>query len=125
MTQTIMSHNQSTNRRSSSQNKSRKHPQQNKPKRKQKSTINPNRLIQAAELQEVRKYTPSISFAEMNLHAHLKSNIDAMGFVNPTEIQEKTYKQLIQKQDMIGIANTGTGKTGAFLIPIIHNLLDQ
>ena len=125
MTQTIMSYNQSTNRLSSSQNKSRKHPQQNKPKRKQKSTINPNRLIQAAELQGVRKYTPSISFAEMNLHAHLKSNIDAMGFVNPTEIQEKTYKQLIQKQDMIGIANTGTGKTGAFLIPIIHNLLDQ
>lgn len=46
-----------------------------------------------------------------------------MGFVSPTEIQDKTFDRLVEGANLIGIANTGTGKTGAFLIPILENLL--
>lgn len=40
-----------------------------------------------------------------------------------TEIQELSAQHLLQGKDLIGIANTGTGKTGAFLIPLIQNIL--
>ena len=43
--------------------------------------------------------------------------------MRPTEIQEKSIPSLLDGSDMIGIAATGTGKTGAFLIPIIHQML--
>ena len=95
----------------------------NKSNRKQKSSINPSRLIQEAKLVSQKQYQADISFDQMPIHDQLKQNLGDMGFITPTEIQEKTYKQLLEKQDLIGIANTGTGKTGAFLIPIIHNLI--
>lgn len=103
----------------------KKRPQQNKSNRKIKSTINPNRLIQEAQEEKASKYMAIKSFNEMDLHPQLKSNLKQMGFINPTEIQEKTYQHLLLKHNLIGLANTGTGKTGAFLIPILHNLLDQ
>ena len=46
-----------------------------------------------------------------------------MRFVSPTEIQEKTLPVLLEGKNLIGIANTGTGKTGAFLIPVVERLL--
>ncbi|EPB65799.1 ATP-dependent RNA helicase RhlE family protein [Ancylostoma ceylanicum] len=59
----------------------------------------------------------------MQLQPQLKANIQKMGFVSPTEIQDKTFDKLVEGANLIGIANTGTGKTGAFLIPILENLL--
>ncbi|UKN02333.1 DEAD/DEAH box helicase [Paracrocinitomix mangrovi] len=98
--------------------------QQNKPNKKQKSSINPSSLIQAAEELKLSKHETKLLYMDMDLNPRLKTNLNKMGFIKPTEIQEKTYKNLILRQNLIGIANTGTGKTGAFLIPIIHNLLD-
>ena len=99
--------------------------QPNRNKRKQKSSINPNRLIQEAIQTTKTEYKPKMSFEEMPLNVRLKSNVKAMGFTYPTEIQDKTCADLIKKRNIIGIANTGTGKTGAFLIPVVHNLLDK
>ena len=73
-------------------------------------------------LEEV-KYDAPRSFEEMPIHPRLKQNIADLGYENPTEIQDKTFETVANIEDVIGIANTGTGKTGAFLIPIIHNLL--
>jgi ATP-dependent RNA helicase RhlE len=61
----------------------------------------------------------------MLLDDKLKRALKIMGFINPTEIQSKTIEALINKKNVLGIANTGTGKTGAFLIPIIHRLLTE
>jgi ATP-dependent RNA helicase RhlE len=71
------------------------------------------------------KYNAPRSFEEMPIHPKLKQNIADLGYENPTEIQDKTFETVADIEDVIGIANTGTGKTGAFLIPIIHNLLDE
>ena len=65
------------------------------------------------------------SFKSMPLHGLLKQRIAQKGFENATPIQDKTLEALINGRNLMGIANTGTGKTGAFLIPIIHELLNS
>lgn len=59
------------------------------------------------------------SFSDFTLPEILKNNIASHNYITPTEIQEKTIPHLLQGRDVIGIANTGTGKTAAFLIPLI------
>lgn len=89
-----------------------------------KSTLDPNLLVQKATVvASERTITVATKFEDMQLQSQLKSNIQKMGFVSPTEIQDKTFDRLVEGANLIGIANTGTGKTGAFLIPILENLL--
>ncbi len=71
------------------------------------------------------KYDAPRTFEEMPINDRLKKNILALGYEHPTEIQDKTFETVANIEDVIGIANTGTGKTGAFLIPIINNLLED
>lgn len=69
------------------------------------------------------KYTAEKKFDDWNLHPKLKIAIRAAGWTYPTEIQEKSFSSIVDLRDVMGIATTGTGKTGAFLIPIIDALL--
>lgn len=63
------------------------------------------------------------TFQQMGLRKEILSALSEMGFEEPTSIQAKAIPLIISsKQDLIGRAQTGTGKTGAFGIPIIHNL---
>jgi len=64
-----------------------------------------------------------MKFAELNLHPDLMEGLDAMGFENTTPIQEQSIPGLIVGKDLIGCAQTGTGKTAAFLIPVIEKVL--
>lgn len=98
-------------------------PNQNNRKPKQRSTVNVNELINKAVPQQVEEYTPSRSFDEMPLHPRLLEAIQKKGFNTPTEIQDKTVDELLAGRDLLGVARTGTGKTGAFLIPLIHRML--
>lgn len=94
-------------------------------RRKQKS-VNPDLLTRkASEPVEVIKYQPTRNFNEMPLHQRLLENIEKKGFTDPTEIQDRTLESLMDRRDLLGIAQTGTGKTGAFLIPIIDRLLRE
>lgn len=88
-----------------------------------KSQLNPELLIQKAVVSTVKSITVDKRFEDMSLQAQLKANILKMGFVSPTEIQDKTFDKLMDGGNLIGIANTGTGKTGAFLIPVLENML--
>lgn len=92
---------------------------------KKAKELNPNLLIQRASQVVEETVKIETKFEEMNIHPAILGNLRNMGFVHPTEIQIKTYDQLVEGQNLIGIANTGTGKTGAFLIPIIQRLLNQ
>lgn len=92
-------------------------------KKKAVSTIDPNMLIRKATSTEHTEFIPSRSFDQMPLDNRLKANITRKGFTNPTRIQQESYEYLVGGRDMLGVANTGTGKTGAFLIPIIEQLL--
>ena len=64
-----------------------------------------------------------MKFSELNLHASLMEGLDAMGFEQATPIQEQSIPELIKGRDMVGCAQTGTGKTAAFLIPVIEHVL--
>ena len=91
--------------------------------KKKESSLDPNRLIKKAmPLNEVIS-KPSYAFDQMPLHLKLKDALKHKGYTHPTAIQEKAIQPIIDGRDLLGVANTGTGKTGAFLIPIIHRLL--
>ncbi len=72
----------------------------------------------------VNSFMPS-GFETLNLHPQLKQAIDALGFTHMTPIQEKVLKFTLAGHDAIGRAQTGTGKTAAFLISIINDLLNH
>lgn len=63
-----------------------------------------------------------MSFAELNLKQELTAAIAKWGYTTPTPIQKKTIPVSLQKKDIIGKSHTGTGKTAAFVLPILHNL---
>jgi ATP-dependent RNA helicase RhlE len=63
------------------------------------------------------------AFADFALHPHLARAVSARGYITPTPIQDKIIPHILKGKDVVGLANTGTGKTGAFLIPLIHKVL--
>ncbi len=60
-----------------------------------------------------------MSFKEFELDPNILGSLDAMGFTEPTPIQEKAIPIIKQGKDLIGCAQTGTGKTAAFLLPLL------
>jgi len=66
--------------------------------------------------------TPQITFAELNLDPRIQSAIDAAGYEHPTPIQEQAIPVIKKGGDVTGIAQTGTGKTAAFTLPMMHRL---
>ncbi len=87
------------------------------------SKINPDQLVKKAVKTEVKKYVSTRKFQELALSEVLKKNLAQKGYEHPSEIQDKSIDHLMKGVDMIGIAATGTGKTGAFLIPFIEQVL--
>ena len=59
------------------------------------------------------------TFEQFNLPKSVQKAIDDLGFVNPTPIQEKSFSVIMSGRDMMGIAQTGTGKTFAYLLPLL------
>lgn len=68
-------------------------------------------------------YTPTHTFADFKVDAKLKENIAKRGFVIPSPIQDQSIPNALMGRDIIGLANTGTGKTAAFLIPTLNKIL--
>lgn len=62
------------------------------------------------------------SFDQFNLKKQLRNAINDLGFVAPTPIQEQTYSVVLSGRDVLGIAQTGTGKTVAYSLPILQDL---
>lgn len=89
-----------------------------------KQYIHPSKFIKAAKpAVEVVQYQPNHMFADFDVNPLIKANIEAKGFTAPTPIQDQSIPVGLEGKDIIGIANTGTGKTAAFAIPIIHKLM--
>lgn len=63
-----------------------------------------------------------MTFKELNLNENLLEALDHMGFESATPIQEQAIPQILQNKDLIACAQTGTGKTAAFILPILHKL---
>ena len=66
-----------------------------------------------------------MKFSELGFHPDLLQGIDAIGFKSTTPIQEKAIPVILAGKDLIGSAQTGTGKTAAFLLPIINDILNK
>ena len=64
-------------------------------------------------------------FTELPLCDEVLEGLNAMNFKEATPVQEKTIPLILQKKDIIACAQTGTGKTAAFLLPLIHNLQSE
>ena len=89
--------------------------------RNKNSTINPSRFInKAASFTEETEYKPVNSFADFALNDKTKATLEYLGFILPTPIQDQCIPIALSGEDVIGLANTGTGKTAAFALPIIE-----
>src|SRR3972149_3414316 len=63
------------------------------------------------------------AFSDFLINEQIKTNIRNKGYESPTPIQDKIIPLILENKDVIGLANTGTGKTGAFLIPLINKVV--
>lgn len=80
-------------------------------------------LVRKAEPVVEELYTPLHAFTDFPLQEQLKQAITRRGYTAPTPIQDQAILPLLQGRDVVGIANTGTGKTAAFLIPLVNKIL--
>lgn len=86
-------------------------------------SFDPTRLIQELEhVSEPKSKAASIThtFADFNFVPSLTKAIAEKGYHQPTPIQDQIIPHIMDQKDVIGIANTGTGKTASFLLPLIH-----
>src|ERR1700745_292390 len=64
-------------------------------------------------------------FSELTLSATLQSNLTRNGFVQPTPVQSEAIPPALEGRDVVATAQTGTGKTLAFVLPLLESLLKQ
>jgi len=64
-----------------------------------------------------------MSFTQFNLHTQIEKGIEALGYTAPTPIQLQSMPAILQGKDVMGLAQTGTGKTAAFALPILQRLM--
>ena len=102
------------------------HHRSGKPKGRPVKTFDPSLFMKKVEEQSpTAAYIPKNTFSDFLIGDQLKSNIASKGYVMPTPIQDQVIPILLEGKDVIATANTGTGKTAAFLIPLINNLLNK
>lgn len=64
-----------------------------------------------------------MEFQKFDLHPHVAAGVAAAGYTTPTPIQAQAIPSVMQGRDVMGLAQTGTGKTAAFVLPILHRLI--
>lgn len=91
-----------------------------------KQFIHPSKFIQVAQTPaEVIEYVSTHKFTDFNLTQLLTNNLMAKGYETPSPIQDQAIPHVMSGKDVIGIANTGTGKTAAFALPLLDKLLRE
>lgn len=66
----------------------------------------------------------STAFAELGLNEHILAGVDSLGFTTPTPVQAEAIPAILAGRDVVASAQTGTGKTAAFTLPVLQNILD-
>ncbi|MEE8106058.1 MAG: DEAD/DEAH box helicase [Planctomycetota bacterium] len=82
-------------------------------------------MIQQTSKGQTESPTGDNEFAKLGLSRHLCDAVSAAGYETPTPIQEKAIPMVLRGSDLLGCAQTGTGKTAAFALPILHHLADD
>lgn len=95
----------------------------NKRRGPRKSTADVSRFVKKATPQIEEKVLPiKHLFSDFNFSQELQKNLESKKFIKPTHIQDESMPFIIDGRDIVGLANTGTGKTGAFLLPLIDKV---
>ena len=68
---------------------------------------------------------PNLKFSQLNLAEPIQESLAKIGYLTPTPIQEQTIPLVLEGKDVLGIAQTGTGKTAAFCLPMINHLFKK
>lgn len=79
----------------------------------------------AKEIETKDEYTAKNTFETFGLNEKLLQNIKNKGYEHPSPIQDQAIPHILENKDMVGLANTGTGKTAAFLLPIINKIIEN
>ncbi len=96
----------------------------NRRKKSNDAPFDLSKLINKAQPVEPEDaYVPQHQFVDFHIDARLKQNIIGKGYVTPTPIQDQSIPHVLTGEDIVGLAETGTGKTAAFLIPLIDKVL--
>lgn len=95
----------------------------NKRRGPRKSTADVSRFVKKATPSVEEKVLPiKHLFSDFNFSPDLQKNLENKNFTKPTHIQDESIPFIINGRDIVGLANTGTGKTGAFLLPLIDKV---
>ncbi len=114
--------NQQTYRHNSSFRKQRK-PFFNKGRSRNSPGFDLSLLVKKSTPPKVQEnYKPLHLFTDFAISDILKQNIKYRQYTTPTPIQDQAIPHILLGKDVVGIANTGTGKTAAFLIPLLHKI---
>lgn len=90
------------------------------------SDMDPSKFVKKAVVREAEaEYVPQNQFKDFEINSDLKHNILNKGYETPTPIQDKTIPIALSGKNVLGIANTGTGKTASFLIPLINKVIND
>lgn len=99
-------------------------------KRVGQSTFDPTAFVlqsqsQPQQAEEIVAYETKHQFDDFAISGNIKAAIRERGYTSPTPIQDQIIPHILNHRDVVGIANTGTGKTAAFLIPMIEKTLQS
>jgi ATP-dependent RNA helicase RhlE len=87
--------------------------------------IDPARFVAVAKPTQAVDYQPKHNFEDFQVEQLILDNLKAKGFTAPSPIQDQTIPLALEGKDIIGLANTGTGKTAAFAVPMLHALMSR
>ena len=64
-----------------------------------------------------------MTFQDFNFDSKLQEGLESMGYAKPTPIQEQAIPIILENKDVIACAQTGTGKTAAYILPVLHKII--
>lgn len=88
-----------------------------------KAYIHPSKFVKSAKPISETTFEAKHKFSDFNLNPIIQKNIETIGYTEPSPIQDQTIPVGLAGKDVVGIANTGTGKTAAFAVPLLNRLL--
>lgn len=96
-----------------------------KKKQNRFKTIDPVHFAKKSNPTVANSYVASMMIKDMPVDSSIIENLLRKKYSHPTEIQEKAFEPILNGSDFLGLAKTGTGKTAAFLVPLIQNLFSN
>jgi ATP-dependent RNA helicase RhlE len=106
-------------------NRFKSYNQRSSGKKSNKHQFDAEVFVKKAQPVKETQYHSLRKIVDLPVNKSIIDNLLKKGYISPTEIQDKSIEPILNGSDLMGLAHTGTGKTGAFLIPLTHNLLGR